>query len=114
MEATFDQLLIKSEKEEAKKNRKRNFSFFKTLSKRKDKIVSKFLIKAKIRNLKSDLNKTQKAFIQSFTDPTMDSVDLKLRVMGLENKLKTAQDLYKQLFYNRFVLFFIKLFTSKN
>lgn len=113
MEATFDQLLIKRKKEEAKMNKKKNFFFFKSLSNRKDRIISKFLIKAKIRKLKSDLNKTQKAFIQSLTDPTMDSVDLKLRVIGLENKLKTAQDLYKQLFYNRFTMFFVRLFTSK-
>lgn len=113
MEATFDELLIRNEKKEAK-SKKINLPFFNSIIRFKNKTVKKRQIRLKIKRLKSDLNKTQDLFTESLTDPTIDSVDLKLCVINIEKKLKATKDLYKQLFYNRLVLLFIKLFTSKN
>ncbi len=114
MEATFDELLVKREKQESKKRRTilGSIGFHKIIS-YAGKRIKKYQFRSKIRGLKSDLRKTKKLFSQSLTDPTIDSVELGIRAMRIERELKSVKEIYRSVYYNRFVLFLIKLFTKK-
>lgn len=114
MEATFDELLVKREKEESKKRKTilGSIGFHKILS-YAGKRIKKYQFKSKISGLKSDLKKTKKLFSKSLTDPTIDSVELGIRAMRIERELKNIKEIYRSVYYNKILLFFIKLFTKK-
>jgi len=114
MEATFEQLLVNREKQESKKREKvlgsDTLNIF-VLGYRKR--VKKRQIKKRIKALKLSLKNMEELFLLSLTDPTIDSVDLKMKSRSIERELNMTKGLYRQLFYSRIVLFFIKLFTKK-
>ncbi len=114
MEATFEQLLVKREKEESKKRITilGSIGFRKILS-FAGKRIKKYQFRSKIRGLKSDLKRTKKLFSKSLTDPTIDSIELGVRAMRIERELKTIKEIYRTVYYNKILLFFIKLFTKK-
>lgn len=113
MEATFEELLVKKEKQEFKKRETLLGSIYlKKITNAYHKRVKKRQMKKRIKSLKLSLKNMEELFSASLTDPTMDSVDLKMKARSIERELNMTKDLYRQLFYNRFVLFLIKLFTK--
>lgn len=113
MEATFEELLVKEEKAEAKKRETLLGSvYLKKISNVYLKRVKKRQIKKRINSLQFFLKETEFNFERSLTNPLMDSVALKMKSRSIERDLEFAKQMYRQLFYNRTVLFFIKLFSK--
>lgn len=111
---TFDELLLKKDKQVARQNKKPSEYFIiKKLIQYKNKLAKKYQIKSKIRGLNHELKITKIKFNESLTDPYTDSVDLKIYITKIEAQLKQTKELYAQLFHSNIRKFFTSFKKTK-
>lgn len=113
METTFDKLYEAKAKKENKQKFRTEFFRFRFLNRLFGRLVLKNVKRVQIKNqisrMKNDLERVNKYYIHSLTEPTEDSVDLKMQMIRLDEKIKRTKEMYRTLFYGRFINFFLRL-----